>query len=287
MMLFHPLILRFIAMFFVMVCAFVIKPAHFTIFVIAFGFSHYLMALVFSRAPIRSFLSSPYSGLKSLLLLLFGGAVFFIPGSLNLYFGLHHTSNELYLTIPKERSPLHTSFNLGIRLCLLILLYILATRNSVTLKVIPLPYATSLSIGLIGLFFALNSSWIKQLSLSMFLKHFAVDIVSVAWVVLSWMVPIQTFHLALFHFAYWFFYPIPSLMKKGIPALSRYTFSTLACIMMTMLFSPIMPMAYGVSLAFLMEQFKLWSFIHITSSFALSKAQPMWVQRLFINPSYA
>ena len=69
--------------------------------------------------------------------------------------------------------------------------------------------------------------------------------------------------------------------RSGTSGLTEYAGLSLAFAGVALLLSPLGPSATRLAMHTYSEQFLVWSYLHITLSFALSDAHPAWTVRLF------
>ena len=90
----------------------------------------------------------------------------------------------------------------------------------------------------------------------------------------------------MYHFVLWTLLPIPQMKAKGRRALESYALLTAAGL--ALYYGALItfaPAQFNDALIFVLGQFYLWSYIHITASFALSAAHPRWIREIFALPA--
>ena len=100
-------------------------------------------------------------------------------------------------------------------------------------------------------------------------------------VLASLFVKITFLHVVLYHFLAWAILPFPSLRLRGRGFVTQYAGLTIALLGIFLVFSLPGLFRYSLHQSVLMDQFYIWSYIHITGSLALSSTHPDWIVSLF------
>jgi hypothetical protein len=87
--------------------------------------------------------------------------------------------------------------------------------------------------------------------------------------------------MVLYHFVLWTVVPVPVLKRKGKEHLIQYALLSIAILAFFLAMTMGNFVSDFVKLTFWLGQFYIWSYIHITASFALSPAHPLWLVQLF------
>jgi hypothetical protein len=105
----------------------------------------------------------------------------------------------------------------------------------------------------------------------------AIEVLSLALLALSFRVPISITHYVAYHVLFWALYPVPKLLRTG----QALPFAGWHAVVIPALWlcSPWGPLHMSVAAWNLL--FFTATYVHVSSSFALSSAQPAWLNRLF------
>ncbi len=252
-------------------------------FVISFGFAHYLLSFYYARGRIASLARDagmivPLLGLGMLLAL-----VVFMRFPLEVYFGIHHACNEAYLRRYQRREDggggalpaARGLFHLAAYLCIL--------RADPHVAVIPEP---ALWTGLLLAGAALAHQVLVAARGDADGLRGALNGSAVEWLVLmavgaSFLVTMTFLQLVMYHFVLWTIVPVPLVLKRGRGAVLEYGLLTTGSLLLFMVLTVLQGLGGRADLAFWYGQFYLWSYVHITTSFALSAAHPAWIVQLF------
>lgn len=85
--------------------------------------------------------------------------------------------------------------------------------------------------------------------------------------------------MVLYHFVFWALYPLPRMMKKGFGEAGKYIGINVALSVGFILISPAAFIPVHASMPMWFTMFMVFSYLHITMSFALSTAHPAWITR--------
>lgn len=143
-------------------------------------------------------------------------------------------------------------------------------------------YAVSLCMFLIALVRVRKS--FDRVSL---IENRSLEIGSILLVVLSYYVQIGFLEVVCYHFVFWCFLPLPKLGQKGNGPGFQYLLMTAGATGVFLLLSPLGFRTYEIIASVFFNQFLLWSYIHVVSSFALSRSNPQWIARWFRKPRAA
>jgi len=239
------------------------------------------MAFYYSKRQCVA-LAGPDPHLFALIsLVLLTALMVFSEASLLLYFGAHHALNEGYLWRPLRTEDARLGRTLSaIRALLHFFLYAFILRHSAELNTVPelfLVFALLLCYAL--LFYKLlrhaRMDWWRLLSYSRF------EILALGIAGLSLFIDISFLQMVIYHFILWTLYPLRSIAGQGAGQVLSYAGLTASCLGFFLLLSPLGLFAYSLSNSLFYQQFYLWSYIHISASFALSNANPAWIVSLF------
>ena len=244
----------------------------------AVGFSHYLLGFLYSWRSTQSVLHARSGKVALGLLLVAGLALYWGDLSLVLYFGLHHALNEAYISGRFESDTEHGRTNIrGTSFCVHLLGFYLLTHDG-QLKQEPAVYTV-----LIMVFIVLSGKFYLDGVRSRSGGIGSEMVVAMLIPLDFWLYDIHLYHFVLYHFVFWMVYPASRLWRMGGIGLSRYIAMTVISIaVFVALIPPGIRSVYGVGAgATYYEAFVFLSFLHITLSFATSRANPAWIQRVF------
>jgi hypothetical protein len=269
--------------------------------VYAYGFSHYLMALVYSKRQAAEFIVQPLSWLSLVSIGLLGAGLYFSQFPLLFFFALHHAFNEAYVlkhTVPSDDQA-SKAFRTSAVLLHLFLYFVLLRHTQGIGHVDLSPFlllrrftpgageilnAEFLWIGLAGsyaLFFYYLRRIRSSLDFRRLLEISAFELLGIVAVAASFYVDFKFLHVVLYHFVFWSLFPLPKMWTTAPRSIALYAGMTALLMAVFLSLSPIGPPDYRLAGLLFQEQFRLWSYIHITASFLLSNANPDWVIGLF------
>ena len=245
------------------------------------GFAHYLLALRYSGGQLRQVLQFPTRLLSLGGLALLGVALYQIDFPLLLYFGVHHALNEAYgrrslVGPPSSLSRLNASAAAFHGLAFLTIL-----RWAPELAPLDPNWVwagLAVTTGLLA-----REVWAVRSrgSRSQILELCAPEATSAALVALSLFVRVTFLQIVLFHFVLWAVLPVDRIRHRRASALAEYVALSAATIGAFLLLSPLGPWHTPSGVTLFNEQFLLWSYLHISLSFALSNAHPRWAIHFF------
>ena len=255
----------------------------FETFVYALAFSHYFMALLYSRKQIRAVQANRSSYLAVLGLLALGSSVYFGKFSLVVYFGIHHAFNESYLLngVTKawqrpEIRALRPAAAAAVFFAYLFLLRDHAELGSVPRAIFLAGAAASFTV--FAFLFTKASAFMSPRER---IDNCAAELSLLVLLALSLSVTVRFLYVVAYHFVFWALRPVPKMLRAGGPEMKRYLGLTLALLAGSYWVSPLGVVHYPMKDSFFFQQFTLWSYLHITLSFALSDLHPDWIVRLF------
>ena len=256
--------------------------------VIGFGFAHYLLSFYYARAGIRTSLRNPLMFLPLVSLGALLAMVYFLQFPLEIYFGLHHACNEGYLR--QNNSPVARNnarqlaatralFHLAAYLCIL--------RSDPMISRLPEPFLWSFLLLAIVLY--LNQLRVTHpeanTGASWVLKQSGVELVVLLLLGLSFFTQITFLQVVMYHFVLWTIMPVRVMKHQGTGQLAEYGLLTVGTLLFFIVLITNQFFSNALNLSFYYSQFILWSYIHITTSFALSSAHPQWIVGLFREPA--
>jgi hypothetical protein len=258
--------------------------------VLSLGFGHYLLSLWYARRKFAAVASGWNTALPMMAAIAGGAALYFGRFPLVVYFAVHHVFNEVYVNsdilrnLTDRKQMIYRAS--AIPLQTLLYFYILRSENPIRflnqdalLAGLILSYVCYVGV-LLWLRTSLAARDLIELSI--------LEIVGLAAVVVSVFVPIRFLDVVCYHFVFWWFYPAVKLAAKSRVAVFSYAALTALLVAISFLLSPAGLIGdYPFRDSLYLQQFFLWSHIHITSSFFLSAAHPAWIRRWFTQRELA
>lgn len=253
--------------------------------VISFGLTHYLLSFYYAASRIRGLATSPALALPLVSLGLLLTIVYFLKFPLEIYFGVHHAFNEGYLRryhrqtegpADPQLPALRSLFHLAGYLCIL--------RHDAYVGQLPEAWLW-LFLAVSGLLYVRQLGMANQQTngLARF-KDSLVEWIMLAVVGLSLVVNITFLQMVMYHFVLWTIVPIPVIRAAGTHKLVEYALLSVATLSLFMVLTISQLGSSFVPMSSLYTQFYFWSYVHITTSFALSAAHPDWIVQLFRLP---
>jgi len=244
------------------------------------GFSHYALALLYSTRAARPVLTQPHS-LAALGVVIAAGTYLYLNlFPLYIYFGVHHVFNEVYMRRRLIPGELNTVALRTSAVVLHVIAYFLLLRAQAIAASGYLPVVLAGLVAAAGVYVSTLVRGRRALSISQWIDLTAFEVIVLALVPLAFVYPFTLEQVVCYHFIFWILYPLRRLTGSG-PALGVYMILTVASIAVFLLISPLGPLTLRVPVRSFVDQFILWSYVHITLSFALSAAHPDWITRWF------
>jgi hypothetical protein len=265
--------------------------------VLSIGFGHYLLSIWYARGKLAALGADWGTAIATLAAVLAGGILYVARFPLFVYFAAHHVCNEVYINstisdcLPIDRRRRFRAMALALHTLLYFTLLRgdvaeLLVRRGVITSVIDFgmltPYLSALLllayVGYFGMLLRLRD----ELGTRALLELSVFEIAGLALWAVSFATPIRFLDVVCYHFVFWWFFPAVRLAQKGPAAVLRYAASMSLLVIGTFLLSPAVIPDYPLRNSVYMQQFVLWSNIHITSSFFLSNAHPNWIRKWFM-----
>jgi hypothetical protein len=252
--------------------------------VLSLGFGHYLLSLWYARAKFAAVASVWTTALPMMAAIAGGASLYFGRFPLVVYFAVHHVFNEVYVSneILKNLSDRKQMIYRASAIPLQTLLYFYILRTEPPIRLM------NHDVLLAGLALAYACYFIvlvwlrKSLATRELLELSFLEIMGLGAVALSFVFPIRFLDVVCYHFVFWWFYPAVKLAAKSRQAVYAYATQTASLVILSFLLSPAGLIGdYPFRDSIYLQQFILWSHIHITSSFFLSAAHPEWIRRWF------
>lgn len=241
---------------------------------------HYVMAAIYSKSQLGKGLSKP---VVVTLLAVAGVILYKLQAPITIVFGIHYAFTEVYLAhgilppqLKNKTKPLRITA-LAFNFCI----YLAILRNDQYFPYLnafaaPMLIAAALSgicyyWALFRAQFYLTTRQVMSISL--------VENMSLLLCALSFLMPLKLtlFVYIGYHVVFWSIYPVPGLLKKQ--ALKSYLALNLSLLLAVYLVSPMASPIFSIEIW--LKLFMVAGFIHITTSLALTKAQPGWITRIF------
>ncbi len=256
-------------------------------FVYGFGLSHYFLSYVYAKKQILQIMRRPSSEIAFAATILLGAFLYFSGFPLLIYFGFHHAFNEVYLLDRSVSADARERIR-GLRTAGVFLnafAYFFILRGRPELRGIPQSFLLG---GL--LISSFSFAWILYRSRASLTKNEIIDncfleICYLPLVAASFFFKPTLTHFVCYHLFFWAIYPIPKLARAEGNDLKAYLLTTFLILIPIYLFSPYGIRRYPMSGSWFDHQFYFWSYLHITTSFALSAAHPTWITRWFRFPA--
>lgn len=255
------------------------------------GFSHYLVGILYSRKQITHVLSQPSSRVPLLLLGLGGLGMYLNNFSLFLYFGLHHALNESYLGLRYQSSSLTEQNRKQLRAAGFIahLSGYLLIIYTATLFGRPILLTVTGGIFIGSLIFYFHIIWKQRngFSVKEFISSVFIEFVLILLVIVDLSVyNIQLYQIVLYHFVFWAIFPASNLLLRNqLKDLGLYLALTVITLFGFIAYSPVYTNSWFSGYYDYKYWFIIFSFVHITSSFAISGANPGWIRTIFNKTS--
>jgi hypothetical protein len=253
------------------------------------AFAHYFLSLLYSQRQIRCVFSRPASLPPLAGLALGGTALYLADFPLVIYFAFHHVFNEVYLLEravgPSDDAEAAKALRTS-GAVLNFFIYFVLLRDLSELKFVNQQFLFGGLAVSYGVFFYNLHRLGRSMKTSALVDNCIFEIIGLFLIGASFFFGFILLHLVFYHVVFWGLYPIPKMWRQRTGEIWRYVGMNAVLTLFFLLLSPLgFGGLYGAHLIFL-RQFGLWSFIHITASFALSNAHPNWITRWF-DPRYA
>lgn len=252
-----------------------------------FGFSHYFLATYYSRQKLTSLLASPKHYLALMLLVLLGYLSYTYFSSIMLYFGVHHALSEGYLRQRLFKVGLEQKLLSSIQATSFIIHlsgFILLINTSAAGQFNALVVPAFIALTIASIYF----TWLvwqqkHQLNTAQLLSITGSELLLMVILLISIVHPITFLQIVFYHFTFWALMPFLSIAsgdKSTTKPLMIYISLALVSLFLFTVISPIYDASYLKIIAF-QKWFLILSYAHITLSFALSMANPSWINARF------
>lgn len=247
------------------------------------AFVHYGLALYYSRKRIIAVASRTHSLVPALAVISGGAALYVNQFSLLIYFGIHHVFNEVYLLdrkLPVADDEKRRELRVSAILLNAFIYAVLLRHYSELAWIDPTILFGGLFISYVLFFYRLNRlrPFLGAMDL---IDSCAFEMSGLLLVLFSLFAQLNLNYIVFYHFVFWSLYPIEKFNSQGGGALVRYLTVSVLLMGFFLLFSPMGVVDRVVSERYYYQQFIFWSYAHITLSFVLSDAHPVWITRWF------
>lgn len=254
-------------------------------------FSHYVLALVYSRHYIKDIVTIKANYLPFALLAIVGGTLFAFGVSAYYLFALHHALNESYIrarfqsiSLPEKSLNFLQPAGFFVHLSAYMIIGTSGIlRGDLTAFWF---YASALIISTL-LYFSLvfknrRHFNAKQLTSVLFAELAMFVLLAIDLTVYD----INFFQIICYHVLFWVFFPAGNLWsQKSHKGIVTYVLLTIISVGFFVYLSPFATNAWSSDFIIYRQQFEIWSYFHIITSFALSKANPAWINNRFKDRS--
>jgi hypothetical protein len=259
------------------VCALVWAPVSFWSITTILAVTHYAVALVYSRRQLAAACSSAPRALRLLSAVAVGVVVQQWNVPLLFYFGVHHVFSEVYvLQRPAYagREPGTGPLRFWAILFNLCLYLAIAHQSPGNLPLNVLLAALAVTAG--GYAASLWQAR-RRITARIAIESCAFEVLSLGLLALSFYTVIDVRHFIVYHVVFWGLYPVPRFIQTR--RLGSFVGWHVLLLPALWWWSPSGPMpapAWAWDRLFILS-----GYLHISISFALSSAQPAWLNRLF------
>nr|CAA9213311.1 putative membrane protein [uncultured Armatimonadetes bacterium] len=251
------------------------------------GFGHYLLSLLYAKKQIARVVREPQTLAACAVLVAGAGALYVNGFSLVIYFGVHHVFNEVYLLGRAVRLDDGADAR-RLRLWSILLnffIYFGLLRHHAELGFVPRETLVNvllagLAVGYPAFFFYLLRLR-RSLTTAQLVDLCTFEVLGFLLLVVSCFVNIWFVQIVFYHFVFWALFPLPRMAAQGRGPALTYVALNVAATAFFLLLSPLALLPVHLSAGQWDAQFRFWSYLHITLSFALSTAHPAWITRWF------
>jgi len=245
------------------------------------GFAHYFLALRYSTRQVGQVLArtSQVLSLLGVAFLIF--ALYYDDFPLVAYFGVHHVLNEAYLQrspamaapAPRRLQAASAAFHAAV--------YATVLRADPGFAWVEWAWAVPALVAVTALFVRELTTVRAAAPGARVLDLCGSELAAAVLLAASLFVRVTFLQTVLYHFVLWALLPVDRIRARGGFALAEYAGLSVALVAVAVLLSPLGPSTTQIGTVTFSRQFLFWSYAHITLSFALSDAHPVWVRRLF------
>jgi hypothetical protein len=249
--------------------------------------AHFSLSYVYAKRQFTQLFMAPVPLIPIAVVVGLAAGLFAYGFSLVFYFWIHHIFNETYLMGRNSPTGDRTEERLFRASTLVVhsFAYFAVLNHTNVLKDIdPAYFYWGFAFSYILFLYSLYKvkSTIPRAS---FIDNCAFELFLPLLVVFSLYREISFYSVICYHVVFWCFIPLPNLLKAGADKARNYIVLNIGLTVLFIALSPIGFVNYPLKGSFFFSQFILWSFLHISTSFALSRSQPAWITRWFAGRS--
>ena len=258
-----------------------LEPNTYAYLFFAILFGHYLLAFVYAQDRVRHLVKTPRTYLPSII---FVGACIgmqFLDYNplVVIYFGIHHAFSENYMTLHKDLHKRQIIIN---KVALNFALYTLLMRRDLLIAEELVQHIIFVTI-LLALMQIKSLYDIKRDNPKSNLQDcFLFEGAGIFFTLIFFNVDVNFEDIILYHLILWSIYPLftPKL-RQHTPARQRYLITTIVVTLGFLALTPIHDYFSFLTMDEWIDQSYYWAYWHITTSFMLSRMNPLWLRKLF------
>jgi hypothetical protein len=254
--------------------------------VIYLGLAHYGLSVWYARKNLKLVLSHPVRAVSLTGAVAFAFWSYVNFTNLILWFLPHHVFNEVYLTKKQLLSD-------NCRVTGTLLLSAIALNSVIYAKVLGLHQFGDVVVGdnliLSGLAISLTCflfslyKWYRLHGIIRTIDACCVEVIGLAALLISKQTSVSFLHIILYHVIFWALYPLVDMYRaRNTSGALAYLKANVGAVTALILVGPLSVPWWHLSDSQLYQLFLLASFVHIASSYMLSRAQPEWIWKLFL-----
>ncbi|MEM3121911.1 MAG: hypothetical protein QXH60_00495 [Candidatus Pacearchaeota archaeon] len=284
-------LIRFFSLSLIILLVYFLKIGDFNLIIISFTFSHFFIGYLYSYNQYKE-LTSKKKGYFILVFLILVSIIlfYFYPEFIHVYFLIHHVLNEAYLSTKDLILRNSRFFNMFItgRIIFHSIIFGFITKIYSSFEFykswLLITFFIISSIFFISLLFYIK----KDANKKYFFDNVIFEIVGIAFVIFSlffvanFPAANSKLYVVAYHVFFWALYPIPKLRKIGRDnQLNKYFITTITTFIIFLILGYIIISVFNYET--LVSLFFIFTYLHISLSFALSDAQPLWITKFFKN----
>lgn len=253
---------------------------------LSLAFTHYFLAIVYSRRQLSAVMAQRRSWTPFAVVVLAGAGLYAFHVPLYIYFSVHHAFNEAYMPFRSYPAGAKTDEAkwraAGVVLHLSAIFLMIHGRQ--------LAAGSSPMVAVLVVFLAAFCLYMYyvyrvrgQLNAGELMNLCTLEWLTLVVVGIALVYPITIYHVVFYHVAYWTVFPCVGMLKRGGWSSAR-SYAVLTAVSLAAMYALVHATVWTNYLGVdaLYRQFVIWSFVHITLSFATSRAQPGWIRHWFM-----
>lgn len=266
--------------------------SYFSLFV-AVLFGHYVLAGWYGRRRVKPVVTGQISflvlaGFIALVVLppvlMLPPFLLLPPLALYVYFGSHHALTEGYMVVGRKAGSLDPA-QTRLLISRVVLAFVgfctIMIRDPRVTSVVEIPFV--MAFGVLGLSFVAFVICLvpvaKSLERNALLDVIGFEVAGVATSCIVLFTEVHFFDAAFYHLFVWIYLPLYQL--RDTKQRVKFVGQTAAVSAFFLVFTPLIGVFSALTYEFWVLQCFLWSYVHISSSFAFSGFNPKWIARLF------